>query len=136
MLTPGPGEVGGVVAAITGAMLGRPLPWMLACPTDARRLRRVGAFVLHLPDPEAVSGDLLTRLGPMLHPATPPLCLPLAPGIALADNPDNGMTFGEHRCHLISLGLLGPRGRQAPLEAIASRFVEHGIDPAVPHLSR
>jgi hypothetical protein len=43
------------------------------------------------------------------------------------------MTFGEHRCHLISLALGLPRAPQEPLSAIAEVFATHGVDPSAPH---
>ena len=49
---------------------------------------------------------------------------------ALAQHPDNGMTFGEHRCHLVALALSGGR---FDLDAIAAVFRAHGVDPATPH---
>jgi hypothetical protein len=88
--------------------------------------------VLHAPDADCVA-ELLPDLVPLLEDTRPPLCLPLAPGVGLAADPDNGMTFGEHRCHLIALALGLPSARRAPLDAIAHVFTTHEIDPAEPY---
>ncbi|MEP7177753.1 MAG: T3SS effector HopA1 family protein [Pseudonocardiales bacterium] len=133
LFTPRPNTLGEFVAAVTAALLESMHPWLLACTTDLRRLSRSGSAVLYLPGADALPGTLLERLGPMLMPVTPPLCLPLAGGVALAEYPDNGMSFGEHRCRLVSLALQLPEARRTPLPAIADVFSMHGIDPAAPY---
>jgi hypothetical protein len=136
VMTPRPEALAEFIAVITAALLDQPAPWMLACATDIRRLRRSGGAVLHVPGPSAITEQTRQALAPYLRSVSPPLCLPLAPGIGLADNPDNGMSFGENRCHLIALALRNRGGRQAPLRAIADVFRSHGVDPARPYLSR
>ena len=60
----------------------------------------------------------------------------VAPGIAVADDPGDGASFGFHRCGLIARGL---SAASAPdphvrLGAIIDAFLQAGIDPARPHL--
>ncbi|MDT4963158.1 MAG: hypothetical protein QOF87_2805 [Pseudonocardiales bacterium] len=133
LLSPRPNALAEFVGSVTAAMLDASEPWLLACTTDVRRLSRSGSAVLYVPDADVLPTTLLDLLAPMLTPVTPPLCLPLASGVALAEYPDNGMSFGEHRCHLVSLGLQLPEARHAPLAAVAEVFSTHGIDPAAPH---
>ncbi|MCU1658908.1 MAG: hypothetical protein JWO57_3564 [Pseudonocardiales bacterium] len=135
MLSPRADALSAFVATITTALLGEPVPWLLACPTDGQRLRRPASAVLYLPHVDALPLGLLTLLRPTLRQVMPPLCLPLAPGAALAEYPDNGMSFGEHRCHLLALALRTPIARRAPLQAIADVFASHGIDPGQPYRS-
>jgi hypothetical protein len=136
VMTPRPDALAEFVAAITAVLLDDPAPWLLACATDVRRLRRSGGAVLHLPDSSALTAEMIRAVAPHLRAVSPPLCLPVAPGMGLADNPDNGMSFGENRCHLIALALRDRGDRQAPLRLIADVFRSHGIDPARPYLSR
>jgi len=136
LITPQPSELAAVVRIITTALLDVAQPWLLACATDPRRLRRTGGVVLDLGDPGTLPAQTVVELTPLLRPSAPPLCLPIAPGIALAEFPDNGMTFGEHRCHLIALAVRHPSAYGAPLRAIASVFAAHGIDPGAPYRSR
>ena len=105
MLTPRPERIADVVRELTAALLTERAPWLIACTTDARRLRRVGGCAVLVPDVEVLRPELLVRIAPLLQPVTPPLCLPVAAGVGLADTPDNGMSFGELRCHLVALGL-------------------------------
>jgi hypothetical protein len=123
VMSPRPDALAQFVATVTAALLDVPDPWLLACATDPRRLGRCGAAVLHVGDPTVLSAQTVAAL--RLHA-----------GIAVADTPDNGMSFGEHRCHLIALALRTHGGRQAPLRAIATVFASHGIDPGRPHESR
>ncbi|HZZ97948.1 MAG TPA: T3SS effector HopA1 family protein [Jatrophihabitantaceae bacterium] len=119
-----------LVGALTSQL--RDVPYLLACPTDASRLARRGSIVLYLPRLRVLTPELVGTLATLLRAETPPLCLPLAPGIAVAQYPDNGMTFGEHRCHLVALALRdGAQG--AALTAIADVFAAHGVDPAAPY---
>jgi hypothetical protein len=47
------------------------------------------------------------------------------------------MTFGEHRCHLVAVGLRHARSAGSePLQAISGVFAAHGIDPATPYRGR
>lgn len=133
VFSPAPQRLAAVVRIVTGALLDSAQPWALACATNPRRVRRCAAVVLDLPSADALPAELLRALEPALLPQLPPLCLPLAPGVGLAGHPGNGMTFGEHRCHLISLALRRPGAADDPLQAIADVFRAHGIDPAAPH---
>ncbi len=136
MMTPRPDRLADFVATVTGRLLAEPVPWSLACTTDPRRLARAGSAVLDLPDLDAVPAGLLAELDPLLCHVIAPLCLPVAPGVGAAGHPDNGMTFGEHRCHLVALALRHPSSARNPLRAIAAVFSAHGIDPAAPHRTK
>ena len=136
MLTPRADRLADFVATVTGHLLDDPRPWSLACATEPRRIARYGSAVLDLAGLDAVPPGLLADLAPVLRPVIPPLCLPLAPGVGGAEYPDNGMTFGEHRCHLVALALRHPVSERDPLRAIAAVFAAHGLDPAHPHRAR
>lgn len=130
LLSPHTDAAGALVGMLTRAL--RDVPYLLAGPTDAARLARSGAIVVYLPRRAALRPALADVLGPLLRNDTPPLCLPVAPGVALAQYPDNGMTFGEHRCHLVAMAL-GRADRGEALTAIADEFSANGVDPSAPH---
>jgi hypothetical protein len=92
------------------------------------------------------AASALARLALRVHERTPfALASPvpaftrrLAPGVALADEPGPGTTFGRHRCRVVAAGLVaagpgaGPaRRRVAVLETLARA----GLDPAALHLN-
>lgn len=133
LMTPLPGAVPEVIAAVTAALLPSTLPWALHCAIEPRRLRRTAAVVLYLPHPDALEDGLADSLAPLVAPHAPPLCLPVRPGLALAHYPDNGMSFGEHRCHLIATAMRRTGACEDPFDAIADVFTAHGIDPAHPY---
>lgn len=128
LLSPRAAAVPEVVHVLTTRL--RQVPYLLTCPGDPARLARSGAVVLYLARLRELTPQLTAELAEALRPDTPPLCLPLAPGLAVAQYPDNGMTFGEHRCHLLALAL---RGRRPSLSDIADVFAAHGVDPSRPY---
>lgn len=67
----------------------------------------------------------------LLGEGTPPLALRLRPGLAVAEDPETGESFGQHRCRLVATGL--ERGRT--VEAAVAGLVAGGIDPDRPHLN-
>jgi hypothetical protein len=136
MLSPRVERLPELVATVTSALLPTDVAWSLGCATRAPRLARLGAAVLDVPSVKALPDGLLDSLEPLLHPVAPPLCLPVRPGIGLAEYPDNGMTFGEHRCHLVALALRHPSSATNPLRSIAAVFGAHDIDPARPYGNR
>jgi len=136
MLSPRLDRLPELVTTVTEALLPTDVAWSLGCATRAPRLARLGAAVLDVPSLGALPAGLLDELAPLLHPAAPPLCRPVRPGIGLAEYPDNGMTFGEHRCHLVALALRHPSSATDPLRTIAAVFGAHDIDPARPYGNR
>jgi hypothetical protein len=87
---------------------------------------------------EAV-GPILSAVGAGLRGTVPLFTKPLAPGLGFAEDPRNGMSFGQHRCFLIAQGLWkafeqGEHERDARGAAIARAFREAGLDPLRPHL--
>ena len=135
LLSPRADNVTDVVALLTERL--RFVPYVLACPTVPMHLARSGAVVLHLSRLSALTPELVVELDGLVRPDTPPLCLPVRPGIAVAQYPDNGMTFGEHRCHLLALALAAAPASagtaSASLDVIAEVFAAHGVDPSTPY---
>ena len=121
------------IAVATSTLVDVDEPWLIACPTLPSRLRHSGSIVVYLPDTDGLRQSLVAAVEPYLRADTPPLCLPLRPGVALAEHPSNGMTFGEHRCHLVALAIERRDSTTDPLRAIAEVFGAHGISPAEPH---
>ena len=136
IFTPHAGRLAPFVTILTAALLDGTASWSLACALDPRRVRRVGSAVLDVPSLDCLPDGLLDELAPTLRAAAPPLCEPVAPGVGLAVPPPNGMSFGEHRCHLVALALRHPSSGTDPMRAIAAVFTAHGIDPATPHRHR
>ena len=79
----------------------------------------------------------VTRAG--LRDTTPMLTKRLAPGLAAADDPGDGRSFGQHRCQLVAEGLVRACGgaktrRETRLKAVLDRFADEGLSGATPWL--
>ena len=67
------------------------------------------------------------------------MTLPLAPGLAFAEDPGGGESFGVHRCLLLADAavMAAERGLTAPddrLDVVRERFAEAGISLDTPYL--
>jgi hypothetical protein len=134
LFTPRSERLADFVWTVTAGLYESSVPWLLACATDPRRMRRLSSAVLYVPDPSALPTGMFAALEPLLVPELAPLCRQVAPGVGFARDPGNGMSFGEHRSHLLAVALHTRRGRRVPLAAAASVFRDHGLDPLQPHL--
>lgn len=106
---------------------------------------RCDAGVLYLPRAEALAGAALVRalhtaVAHHLRPGVPAFTRPLAPGLALAEDPGGGQSFGQSRATLVAEGIVRAHGRgnttpAARLEVVRERMIEAGLDPGAPYLS-
>lgn len=124
-----------LVARITRALLPLTEPWALKIGVDAATLARADAAVAYLPADawEAVAPRLVPACAGLVRAVAPPLTAPVAPGIALADEPGDDLSFGESRCKLLARAhRLRAPGTDAV--GVAARvFADHGLDPSAPH---
>ncbi|WP_110171030.1 T3SS effector HopA1 family protein [Luteitalea pratensis] len=84
--------------------------------------------------------ELYTKLVDYLKPEVPLFSKRLAPGLAFAEDPGNGESFGTSRCRLIAEGVWtsyqrGVHTESARLEHIVDAFVRAGIPPERPWLN-
>lgn len=131
------------IAALTSLLNRYSVPFRLKVPVDPRHFDRTDALVLYTP----------RRFVPIVHrlvmaqeevtqrllSGTPLFALELCRGLAAADDPGTGESFGQSRCRLIADAILdgGSRSgqRQAKIEALERRFRRAGLDPCRPHLA-
>ena len=84
--------------------------------------------------------ELYDKVKDHLAPETPLFTKRIAPGLALAEDPGNGDSFGTSRCRLIAEGLWsaysrGLQSEPARIEDITAAFVRAGIAPDRPWLA-
>lgn len=85
--------------------------------------------------------DTCARARGTLRPTVPAFTLPLAPGLAIAEQPlgrEPGRSFGSHRCALLASALLRPPHRhtgRGRLDALVDALHGAGLDPARLHLN-
>lgn len=99
--------VGFVLRELTEALDALKLRYSLKCPFLAAAYTRVDAVILYAqrdgwPTLQPVVEALAVQLQPYLRCDHPPLTLGLAPGVAFAENPDGGVSFGESRCRALA----------------------------------
>lgn len=132
------------VHEITSALAN--VAFQLKCPILPVACERVDAMVLYHPrdDRDHVLSALSRRwavLGPLLDPAVPPLTCVVAPGLAWADDLDDGRSYGESRCHLLASAITASPAAWATGEGAERRgilvaaLLEAGVDPRRPWAS-
>jgi hypothetical protein len=83
--------------------------------------------------------DLAHALWPFLDHGAPAMTLPLAPGVAFAEDPGEAESFGAHRCRLIAEAAVtaaerGLQGRDDRLALVRERFEAAGTSLESAHL--
>ena len=115
------------------------IPFQAKLPVAPLGYGRSDTGVLYLDDADvAASGEAIVAayaaLGAFVRAEVPAFTLPLAPGLAFAESPQNGDSFGMHRCTLIAEGLVRAHARGAIGEerhaAVREPLTEYGLDVA------
>jgi hypothetical protein len=115
------------------------IPFQAKVPVHPLGYARTDTGVVYLDDADvAAAGDALAAVYAALAGATragvPLFALPLAPGLAFAESPQNGDSFGMHRCTLIAEGLVRAHVRGAAgderFAVTCEPLVEYGLDLA------
>ncbi|HEX8640072.1 MAG TPA: T3SS effector HopA1 family protein [Allosphingosinicella sp.] len=110
----------GNCAAIIEWMNRFQVPFLLKSLKQATAFQRTDPAVLYLPRRYfTVAWHGLQALKLCLRTDTPQFTRRLAPGIACADDPRDGISFGQHRCLIVARG-----------------FLEHALDPDHDPLAR
>jgi hypothetical protein len=128
--------------SITTGLERRRIPFQAKVPAVPAGYARADGGVLYL-DSEDVEAslDILAAvqagLAAWLRPPTPLFARQLGRGVAFAESPPTGESFGMHRCRLVAEGLVqafaaGATDDEARVEAILARFVGYGLDPEAP----
>lgn len=133
-----------LVGALTERLAVAGAPYSLKVAVEDRDAGRPDRAVLYLArDGFAAAAPALRQahetLDGALLPHVPRLTRRLAPGLALADDPATGESFGQHRCRLLAAALRdGGGGSVEPEEERLAMLVAHlaaaGLDPARPYL--
>ena len=84
--------------------------------------------------------DIPPEIDRLMDPATPLFSRPIRQGVGVAEEPNNGESFGMHRSRLVVEGIVDAwnRGLQsvdARLRAVEERFRLNGLDLRRPYLS-
>jgi hypothetical protein len=131
-----------LVAALSG-LLADGTSAVLKVGASAGHLGRPDAAVLYASPTWATEAvprlrAIATSLGDGLADRVPRLALPLARGLALAEEPGTGESFGEHRSRLLAAAArrLDSADDEAVLSGLRAALTEAGVDAAAPHRAR
>jgi hypothetical protein len=140
----GPEPVAEVVRAITAVLEEKGLPYMLKCPSDAALFGRCDSLVLYVTQDvwkSAMDGLRAAhrQVEKSLGPDVPRLAMRLGPGVAIAEDPADGRSFGESRSSAVADGVMhvllsGVVDTEEVIETMAARLIAHDICPAHPYL--
>ena len=133
----GPAHVGPLAAALAALLHRRSLRFSMKCPGAAAGFDRTDALVLYLAREDADAAEetiVATALatGVPMREGRPALTRALAPGIATADDPGDGRSFGQARCALLAAAIASAPGERRLAEVLTVALVDAGIDPAEP----
>lgn len=134
----GADAVGEAVAALTRWLATERIAFSMKCPGTTAGFARADALVLYLakdewPKRQAEVIECLEPLLPNLRAGTPALTQALMPGLAFAEDPGNGMSFGEQRCAILApaIGALMKEERE-PVALLVAALEAGGLDPERP----
>lgn len=118
--------------------------WSLKCPIDPAGYRRPDSLVLYVPRADVAHArelvcEVVAELPESLIAHCPPLTLPVAAGVAYADDPGPSSSFGIALCRAVAPGVVEVARRgQSGAEAVATlvqALGAGGVDPRTPWLS-
>jgi hypothetical protein len=133
-----------LVAAITRTLNRFWTPFRLKCCSRREFFSRIDAAVLYVSRRHyRITAEALVpvydELRPYLASETPLFARPLAPGLAFAEEPGTGESFGSFCCRIVAEGIWsaymqGEQGVEARLGAIEAQFARYFLDFARPYL--
>ncbi|HEX6629662.1 MAG TPA: T3SS effector HopA1 family protein [Gemmatimonadaceae bacterium] len=131
-----------LVSALIGGLDRFGVPFRFKCLSRRSLYPRTDAAVLYVARRHwALAAEVVdaaaARVGRGMIDQTPLFTRRLSPGVALAEDPGGGESFGMHRCRLAAQGVWnawrdGARGPADRLAAVEAAFAQGGVDPARP----
>jgi hypothetical protein len=121
------------------------VPFHCKCQRSLAQYERLDPIVLYLDKRfyqagVHLIGEAYTRVRDHMKPASPILTKVLAPGLALAEDPPDGESFGMHRCRIVAEGLCDAYDRGIAdtgtrLDLIEAGFARRGLSLQQPYLN-
>jgi hypothetical protein len=119
------------------------VPFRMKCLTDPAQYVRSDSAVLYVSQRFfRITATLLSTLAgaQWLRPSTPFFTRELAPGLAVAEDPGNGESFGMHRCRMVAEGIVDAwlqrtQSLEARMTAVRQRFLQNGLTLERPYMS-
>jgi HopA1 effector protein family len=132
-----------LVRALTQHLNDFSVAFKMKLPAAPDAYDRVDTAVLYLAKCDYLRGKALFssihRGLSGLRSAVPVFTKSIAPGLGVAEDPGNGLSFGQHRCLIVARALWrafmdGEDSPAARMNFLEQEFCLHGLDCAAPHL--
>lgn len=134
-----------LMRAVTRGLNRFQVPFRLKCLTNTAFYTRNDAAVLYVDKrfyrvTARVLAGVYEEVARHLRPDAPLFAKPLADGLALAEEPYTGESFGMQRCRILAEGILsaharGARDEAARLEEVERHFNAYGLKLEAPYLN-
>lgn len=134
-----------LLSLLTRSLGAAGLPYRLKVLNDEKEFTRADSavlyvFKLHYQAVAEVLADVYPCIAAHLKAPTPALTKRLAPGLALAEDPGGGESFGLHRCRILAEGIVrayeqGAQSHEKRLERVLEHVREERIDVDAPYLN-
>jgi hypothetical protein len=134
-----------LMRAVTRGLNRFQVPFRIKCLTNAALYTRNDAAVLYVDKrfyrvTARVLAGVHREVAHHLRPDAPLFAKPLADGLALAEEPYTGESFGMQRCRILAEGLLsaharGLRDEASRLEEVERHFSAYGLKLEAPYLN-
>lgn len=133
------------IRMVTPALNDMGIAFRLKVLSEPQLFDRCDALVLYIQKTDIsrarpVLSDAYAHISAELRPRTPIFTKPLAAGVGLAENPENGESFGWHRCGLLAEGIVrahesAKRQVDDRVQSVIEVFGERGIKISAPFLN-
>jgi hypothetical protein len=129
-----------LVSAVTSRLNAEQVPFGLKVANHPLRLHRCDAAVLYVradtfPTLRETLRAMAGALKACLRPHIPAFTLELSPGVGLAEDDEQGESFGVRRCHMLADGIVRAHEQRIPaIDAVAAGFAEAGVAIDAPYL--
>jgi len=132
------------VERVTRALNALGTPFKLKVVSDPLQYHRCDTSVLYVDHRDhrralAVLDGIRGELDDHVRPGIPSLSMPIAPGMAAAEDWNQDESFGQHRCRLVAEALVAAHDddvldAEERLRRVRERFAHDGVDPDRPYL--
>jgi hypothetical protein len=138
-----PAHVLRLIGRLTAMLQELATPWLLKTAAERAALGRPDAVVIYLPSAElgdvpesaALIGALASCATGLLRDARPALTAAICRGVALAEDPADGRSFGERQSALVAQVLISARSSgDDPHQVLVAGLRAAGMDPVRPHI--
>jgi hypothetical protein len=118
-------------------------PWLLKAAAEPAALSRPDAVVVYLrssdlgnaPESATLIHTLASSANGLVRDVRPALTYSMGRGVALAEDPADGQSFGERHSALLAGALIASRANgEDPCQGLVAALRAAGLDPVRPHL--